>query len=429
MFFITTVMKKRNIFEFVSILVTCILLLSTIYFLTFTLKQQDDLRAKMEMERVLFDIYAQSKVEAIDIVSIFEEKGIEGVGIWDKSGKILFKYGDVPAFDNLPSPGRISDSSYIISSKNYIEYISKGRNSSIIESTEDTAKYAVKMLFEHKNIETKANYPVVYIKKKAPVFNTRRISIRILHISTLFIIIFLAAVLYYYRKKSNKTIEKQTKTNVHTTVGEAARTLAHEIKNPLSTILLQIALLKKLHKDQESEYEVIEKEAGRILSLADKTTNFLSNPIGTPKRIELLPFIKEFYARFDYPLLIAYDPEAEKTAVFFDEIRLISVIENLIKNAIDASVSENDYKEPILIEISLMGKNHIRILVEDRGCGLPKGSSVDDLFNPFYTTKITGSGIGLAVCKQFVEAGGGTIKLYGRETKGTVAEIVLKRVD
>ena len=238
MFFITTVMKKRNIFEFVSILVTCILLLSTIYFLTFTLKQQDDLRAKMEMERVLFDIYAQSKVEAIDIVSIFEEKGIEGVGIWDKSGKILFKYGDVPSFDNLPSPGRISDSSYIISSKNYIEYISKGRNSSIIESTEDTAKYAVKMLFEHKNIETKANYPVVYIKKKAPVFNTRRISIRILHISTLFIIIFLAAVLYYYRKNSNKTIEKQTKTNVHTTVGEAARTLAHEIKNPLSTILL-----------------------------------------------------------------------------------------------------------------------------------------------------------------------------------------------
>ena len=64
-------MNKRNIFEFVSILVTCILLLSTIYFLTFTLKQQDDLRAKMEMERVLFDIYAQSKVEAIDIVSIF----------------------------------------------------------------------------------------------------------------------------------------------------------------------------------------------------------------------------------------------------------------------------------------------------------------------------------------------------------------------
>ena len=60
-------MNKRNIFEFVSILVTCILLLSTIYFLTFTLKQQDDLRAKMEMERVLFDIYAQSKVEAIDM--------------------------------------------------------------------------------------------------------------------------------------------------------------------------------------------------------------------------------------------------------------------------------------------------------------------------------------------------------------------------
>lgn len=425
-------MKKNNIFEFVTIFVTCLLLLSTIYFLTFALKQQDDLRAEMEMERVLFDIYVQSKVNILDIVATFKENGIEGVAIWDRFGKVMFKYGDVPAFDNLPSPGRSDGSSYIKSNKNYIEYISKGRDTSIIAMSDDTRQNALNMLFGTRKVDVnKENeiFPIIYIKKKAPVFNTRRISIRILHISTLITIIFLASITYYYRKKNNTKREEQTKTNVNTTVGEAARTLAHEIKNPLSTILLQIALLKKLHRDQESEYDIIEKEANRILSLADKTTNFLSNPIGVPKRIELLPFIKDFYVRFDYPLLIAYDPKAEKAAVFFDEIRLISVIENLIKNAIDASMSENDYKEPILIEISLRGKNNIRILVEDRGCGLPKGSSTADLFNPFYTTKITGSGIGLAVCKQFVEAGGGTIQLYGRENKGTVAEIVLKRVE
>lgn len=425
-------MKKNNIFEFFIILATCFLLLIVIYFLTLTLRRQDDLQAKMDMERMLFDIYVQSKTNTLDIVETLEKNEVEGFAIWDRSGKVLFKYGTVPSFDNLPTTYRNTSNSYIVSHKDYIEYVSRGRDVSIIAPMGNMKQIPLDVLFGTKKLTTDEDdviYPIVYIKKTAPMFSIRRMSINIFHICTLIVIFFLAILLYRYRKRSNIKSKKKSKTSVTTTVGEAARTLAHEIKNPLSTILLQTAILKKVDKEHESEYDIIEKEANRILSLADRTTNFLSNPIGTPKKIELIPFIKDFYVRFDYPLLVAYDPKAEKSCVFFDEIRLRSVIENLIKNAIDASVKESEYKEPILIEISLRGKNNIRILVEDRGCGLPPNCSPEELFNPFYTTKITGSGIGLAVCKQFVEAAGGTIELYGRENKGTVAEIVLKKVE
>ena len=73
------------------------------------------------------------------------------------------------------------------------------------------------------------------------------------------------------------------------------------------------------------------------------------------------------------------------------------------------------------------GKAAVRILVQDRGVGLPKGIKADELFNAFYTTKIKGSGIGLSICSQFVEAQGGTINIYDREGGGSVADVVLKR--
>lgn len=60
----------------------------------------------------------------------------------------------------------------------------------------------------------------------------------------------------------------------------------------------------------------------------------------------------------------------------------------------------------------------------DRGDGLPKETK-DKIFDPFFTTKIYGSGIGLSISREFVDAVGGTLKLYDRDGGGTVAEVVL----
>ena len=67
------------------------------------------------------------------------------------------------------------------------------------------------------------------------------------------------------------------------------------------------------------------------------------------------------------------------------------------------------------------------VKVLDRGDGIPQNTRAK-LFDPFFTTKIHGSGIGLAISKQFVEAQGGTLKLYDRDGGGTVAEVNLPSV-
>jgi signal transduction histidine kinase len=97
------------------------------------------------------------------------------------------------------------------------------------------------------------------------------------------------------------------------------------------------------------------------------------------------------------------------------------VFENLIKNALE-SCPEGDPK--VEVEILRDKKKFIRILIRDRGEGIAE-ENLEKIFDPFFTTKIHGSGIGLAICRQFVRARGGNLKLYARDGGGTVAEVIL----
>ena len=79
-------------------------------------------------------------------------------------------------------------------------------------------------------------------------------------------------------------------------------------------------------------------------------------------------------------------------------------------------------------EITIDKRKQYHVYVRDRGIGIDAGE-IRKIFDPFYTTKINGSGIGLAITRQFVEAAGGSISLYPRIGGGTVAEIVIPAAD
>ncbi|NNM54217.1 MAG: hypothetical protein HKM05_05790 [Spirochaetales bacterium] len=195
---------------------------------------------------------------------------------------------------------------------------------------------------------------------------------------------------------------------------EAARTLSHEIRNPLSAILLQTALLDR----NQEEVRIIEEETRRISRLVERVRDFLGDPRGRPEPQNAWQTLALLRERFAQPFRL--EPEQDPGwFVAFDEVRFRSVLENLLKNAYESG------PEPaVQARVTQPRPGQLRVEIIDNGLGL--STDPNRLFTPFYTTKIQGSGIGLAVSRRFVEAAGGRLKLTNRHNaSGALAEVEL----
>jgi signal transduction histidine kinase len=112
--------------------------------------------------------------------------------------------------------------------------------------------------------------------------------------------------------------------------------------------------------------------------------------------------------------------EGLEVRLLADRAQIEQVLINLIKNAYESGATEVEVKtqfSPLLGEGS-----GVRLLVRDNGCGMP-ADVLEHAFIPFYTTKPTGTGIGLSLCRQIILKHGGTIHIESEEKKGTTIEI------
>ncbi len=222
--------------------------------------------------------------------------------------------------------------------------------------------------------------------------------------------------------KKNKDYEANFETNQSLIqLGEAARTLSHEIKNPLSAIIMETAILRKqIDPSFHEDLDIINEEVDRLARLSNRIGQFLNNPKGNPEVIEVSNTITQLIMRFSQPISFSY---AQEYFVLFDPDQLRSVLENLIKNAIESGEAKED--NSVSITLQKQGKDLV-IEVLDRGEGL--GSTGKSVFDPFFTTKIHGAGIGLAIVRRFVQAAQGSIELKNREGGGAVARVTLPLV-
>ena len=119
-------------------------------------------------------------------------------------------------------------------------------------------------------------------------------------------------------------------------LGEASRTLSHEIKNPLSAIRIQTGILRKtLPEANRDDLRIIEEEVSRLNLLTDRIGDFLRDPLGQPEQINLDAFVREMILRYDRR--ISYTNEADpELQIRFDRQRLRSVLENLLSNALES---------------------------------------------------------------------------------------------
>jgi len=197
-------------------------------------------------------------------------------------------------------------------------------------------------------------------------------------------------------------------------LGTAASTLAHEIKNPLLAIRLQTSLLERsLPGGRPSELDVIDSEVERLTALTRRVGDYLRDPRGRPERIDLAELASEVGRRLMGRE--AFPSKLPIANVFADPERLRSIIENLLRNALESGSPAE--------EVTMLARNEgssVALEVLDRGRGLGKLDG-ERAFDPFFTTKATGSGIGLAISRRFARAAGGDVSLAVRGGGGTTA--------
>jgi two-component system sensor histidine kinase HydH len=239
-------------------------------------------------------------------------------------------------------------------------------------------------------------------------------------------ILALLALVFYIRRLYLHNIEYRERIDAQqnlVVLGTAASTLAHEIKNPLHSIKLQTEILKKILVPGENketgneEIARIEEEVDRLTGLTYRVNDYLRDAAGNPEPLNLYGIIEESSQRL-CGISILKDSAPRDCAVSMDGERARSVFENIIRNALEA-----DPQKRIEAAIRREG-NYVTVTVKDRGRGIPEGN-LEKVFDPFFTSKSTGTGIGLAISRRFIEAAGGTIGLENRREGGVTVRIKL----
>lgn len=213
---------------------------------------------------------------------------------------------------------------------------------------------------------------------------------------------------------------------------EIAQQIAHEIRNPLTPMKLNVQYLQKSFKEKDEKFDEKFKSLTRSLitqieSLNDIASMFsdLAKYTTTQKEnIDLVPLIKSsvLIYKTGYNVDITFVPDVDKAIIKGREPELLRVFNNIIKNAVQA-INDDDGK----ITITLKERDdYYEIKIKDTGKGISDDMK-SKIFSPYFTTKTSGTGIGLAIVKNIINETEGEISFYSEEGKGTVFTIKFKK--
>jgi nitrogen fixation/metabolism regulation signal transduction histidine kinase len=209
--------------------------------------------------------------------------------------------------------------------------------------------------------------------------------------------------------------------------GEVARRLAHEIKNPLTPIQLAAERLRRkyLAKMSAEEGDVLDRATATIVQQVDALKAMVNefSDYARPCKMEPRPmlldaFVAEVMALYEGPhSRVHFAPGAPGALVEGDPVRLRQVLHNLIKNGQEALPEESGevYVHTSLVERG--GRALVQICVEDEGSGFAP-DIIDQVFEPYVTSKQKGTGLGLAIVKRIVGEHGGNIRADNRPEGG-----------
>ena len=211
---------------------------------------------------------------------------------------------------------------------------------------------------------------------------------------------------------------------------EMAKQVAHEIKNPLTPMRLTVQSFERRFDPTDDKAKEKLKEFSQTLiqqidvmsSIASAFSDFAKMPTQKKEQLDVISVVK-FALDIFSERYIKYYPQEKELHANLDKTQLIRVITNLVKNAIQAvNVEENP-----LIEVKVFSEDlNIKITVSDNGKGISDDLK-DLIFEPKFTTKSSGMGLGLGMIRNIIEAYKGAISFTSKEGLGTVFTVVLPK--
>ncbi len=212
---------------------------------------------------------------------------------------------------------------------------------------------------------------------------------------------------------------------------QMAKQVAHEIKNPLTPMKLSIQHLQRAHeRNAPNIKELTDRVTGTLIEQIDNLSeiasafgDFAKMPRAQAERINLREIISRVVVLFrdDKKAKVLEMLPEEDIFVMADKHQLISVFNNIIKNAIQAIPEERE--GCVVVNIKRMDEGVI-VGISDNGKGIPEEMR-DKVFVPNFTTKNSGMGLGLAICKNIINNAGGEIWFQSRMNEGTTFFIKL----
>ncbi len=236
-----------------------------------------------------------------------------------------------------------------------------------------------------------------------------------------------ALVLEYNRmvEELAESAEKLARSQRESAWREMAQQIAHEIKNPLTPMKLNIQYLEKAWLEGGEDFDnklhkIAKNLTEQIDSLSDIASQFSSFAASNQIKVEPIsvkPLITSAIDLFSRHKNIRFENQLpdEEVVIKADRNQFIRILNNLIKNAIQSITDKN--KGEIKIKLTLQDQT-VEIQIKDNGCGISEKERIH-VFEPRFTTKTGGMGLGLALVKKMVENADGTIRFESQENLGT----------
>ncbi|MER2060821.1 MAG: PAS domain S-box protein, partial [Niallia sp.] len=229
------------------------------------------------------------------------------------------------------------------------------------------------------------------------------------------------------KKRTEEVLHRQDKLAA---VGQLAAGVAHEIRNPLTSIkgYAEFLSMDETEKDRQEYFDIILDEIERVNSIVEEFMVLSKPTVSVLEKRRLLPIIDNVASILDYQLRknkiqLHRNYEEHNLLVECDENKLKQVFLNFIKNAVEAMPNGGSIDVTVKRE-----KDNINIVIKDTGIGMEK-EQLKKLGEPFFTTKKDGNGLGLMVSFKIIENLNGKVYIDSELNKGTSFYITLPAVD
>jgi len=220
--------------------------------------------------------------------------------------------------------------------------------------------------------------------------------------------------------KLRHSISEQDRLSRLAATGELSATLAHEIRNPLNAISVAAAYLRDNYKGKliNEFIKIIQHEATRINKLTTNLLNFAKPQSPEPVKSDINTLVRETETLLsteakEQNIQIEIITEPDIPLFNFDYNQVKQVLLNLVINAFDAvdrggNITIRTYRE----------KDSVMVMVEDDGKGISR-EDLQNIFNPFFTTKTRGTGLGLAISKKIAKEHRGDLHIESTPSRGS----------